>query len=763
MHRPQRLSAVTTLALLVLGLAGARSALWGQTPPPDTGGRTMTVADIIRMTTFGSQPRGYRPEDLDVPSPNGRLHAVVVKRGDVEQNTNVYSLLLFNSEALSSGAKPDTVLTLASSSNRPAIGHVRWLADNRTLVFLGERPGELPQVYTLDLGTRQLTPRTRYATEITSYDIAPSGNALVYAAKPAADTSAYPAMRQRGFVLRPAQFVGDVLTGAWAGAASEWESKPQVLVWRSGSTAPVKVTVPGSTYHSCDLNSVSVAPSGHFALIECQRERAPAGWKGYTEPWLARLVAAGTTFAEFALLDLDRGTVAPLVDAPIYGATSRWAPDGASIVIANAFLPLDTTDSTEQHVRANRPGIAEVDVRTSRVTVIAHRDSLDPVAWDSTSNTVDFVAGMNGTGALDGPHVGYRKTPHGWVEVRGARAAPTPTVLVVDQGLNQRPRLVAVDRRTKQRTVVLDPNPQLATLHLGREEIVQWRTKGGAVRVGGLYRPPDFVPGRRYPLVIQTHGFDSTAFAPDGTYPTANAAQPMAAHGMLVLQVGRDHAMVNDILTPREAPNAMEEIEGAIDHLDSLGLIDRSRVGVIGFSRTCFHVLYTLTHSKYPIAAAAITDGVDFGYLQYMLFQNARLASGETLDEYGGVNGGPPFGKTLDTWRERAPGFNLDHVTTPLRLEAIGVGAVLAEWEPYAGLLLQHKPAEMAVLPDGVHLLIKPWERIASSQTNADWFRFWLKGEEDPDPAKGEQYARWHELRKLQREQAAGDTAGSKR
>src|SRR5438034_4960141 len=37
----------------------------------------MTVADIIRMTTFGSQSHGYLPEDLDVPSPDGRLHAVV--------------------------------------------------------------------------------------------------------------------------------------------------------------------------------------------------------------------------------------------------------------------------------------------------------------------------------------------------------------------------------------------------------------------------------------------------------------------------------------------------------------------------------------------------------------------------------------------------------------------------------------------------------------------------------------------------------------
>ena len=79
---------------------------------------------------------------------------------------------------------------------------------------------------------------------------------------------------------------------------------------------------------------------------------------------------------------------------------------------------------------------------------------------------------------------------------------------------------------------------------------------------------------------------------------------------------------------------------------------------------------------------------------------------------------------------------------------------MLEEWEPYAGLLLQHKPVELAVLPEGTHLLVKPWERLASSETNADWFRFWLKGEEDPDPAKRAQYERWRALR-AQQEQAS--------
>ena len=50
---------------------------------------------------------------------------------------------------------------------------------------------------------------------------------------------------------------------------------------------------------------------------------------------------------------------------------------------------------------------------------------------------------------------------------------------------------------------------------------------------------------------------------------------------------------------------------------------------------------------------------------------------------------------------------------------------------------------------DGLHVLEKPRERLVASGGNLDWFCFWLKGEEAPDPAKAEQYKRWRELRKL--------------
>jgi len=150
-----------------------------------------------------------------------------------------------------------------------------------------------------------------------------------------------------------------------------------------------------------------------------------------------------------------------------------------------------------------------------------------------------------------------------------------------------------------------------------------------------------------------------------------------------------------------------------------------------------------LTHSKFPLAAAEAADNIDGGYFQYVLGDNALRASIE------GDKGAAPFGKGLETWMREAPGFNVDKIHTPLRLESESAG-ILYLWEMFSNLRYLGKPVELFVIPNGVHILQNPAQRLASQGGTVDWFCFWLKGEEDPDPAKHEQYARWRDLRKLQ-------------
>ena len=93
----------------------------------------------------------------------------------------------------------------------------------------------------------------------------------------------------------------------------------------------------------------------------------------------------------------------------------------------------------------------------------------------------------------------------------------------------------------------------------------------------------------------------------------------------------------------------------------------------------------------------------------------------------------------------------MDKVETPLQVVALdNHQSLMGMWEPYAALRYLQKPVDLIVIPDSEHVMTNPGERMTSQGGTVDWFRFWLKGEEDPDPAKAEQYKRWRELRKLQ-------------
>jgi len=128
--------------------------------------------------------------------------------------------------------------------------------------------------------------------------------------------------------------------------------------------------------------------------------------------------------------------------------------------------------------------------------------------------------------------------------------------------------------------------------------------------------------------VIQTHGFKQDKFWIDGPWSGAFAAQPLASKGFVVLQVGssvdpwEDEKYAN---TLQEVDRHMAAYEGAVDYLDKRGIVDREKVGLIGFSITTYYLAYTLTHSKHHFAAATLADGFDGEKMNVFTVFDARL------------------------------------------------------------------------------------------------------------------------------------------
>jgi dipeptidyl aminopeptidase/acylaminoacyl peptidase len=272
---------------------------------------------------------------------------------------------------------------------------------------------------------------------------------------------------------------------------------------------------------------------------------------------------------------------------------------------------------------------------------------------------------------------------------------------------------------------------------------------------GRLYYPAEYAPGRRYPLVIQTHSFAPReefslygrgAWSPaTGPGISVYVAQLLAGRGMFVLH-GRVSNVPGEATYLRRTQIGIEGTEALVEQLVREGKVDRERVGIMGYSATGWDVAYALTHSSFPYAAAITDDNKDGGYLQAAM-SNWVFGLGEEM------MGAPPFGEGLSAWLEHSPAFNAHRVTTPLLLTVSSSGAKLAAWETFSRLRYLRKPVEYFLIPDqerGSHGLQNPRQVLALQERALDWWCFWLKQEEDPQPAKAAQYTSWRLLRALQ-------------
>jgi dipeptidyl aminopeptidase/acylaminoacyl peptidase len=703
--------------------------------------RSVTVADTIEMREWADRNYGAGASSagrVGVFSPDRSHFLVVLRKGNLTSNTNEFSILLFETNAALQGAKPQSLITMSSSSNREGIKNVRWLGDNQTIVFLGENPGETPQVYSLNIKSGKLRKLTSHHTAIVAYDISRNGDQIVFEAHPRSlKTIDTPQTRRSGLVIT-AGYPDNLLTED-CGTERADRSEQLFVQGRDGLVSQIE-----TENFISDWEPLSVAPNGRFALVSVYLKNVPQAWAEYEDeilrPYLLedRKIEEYSNVRQYWLLDTNTKKLQAVLDAPLSsGATGfAWVNDGQSLVISGTYLPLDVADPQARKVRARLPFLAEVSLPGREYFPITSR-RLTVQEWDNSTGTLLLKAAENDTASA------WAKQGSAWHETPHNVNAPAVAHLevVLEEDFNTAPQLYLLDRGQNRYIHLLDLNPQFGKLSFGKVTEFRWRTTDGHEVVGGLYLPPDYKEGIRYPLVIQTHGFDKDRFWIDGPFSSAFAAQPLAAKGIVVLQVGR--AVQPDLVksatnTPDEGPREMAAYEGAIDDLDRRGLIDRERVGIIGFSRTAFRVGYTLTHSKYHFAAATLADGFEGGYVNYVLFQGADSV---------GVNGGLPSDAALALWLKRSPGFNLDKVRAPVRIEEYAYGSLLGGWEWFSGLSFRKKPVELIWIPFGTHLLVKPWERLVSQQGNVDWFEYWLHSRSDPDPAKREQYRRWDRLR----------------
>ncbi len=743
--------------LLSLGLIFANTALAADVTSQMN--RRFEVHDSVEMSHFGTLADSA-PDDLDedgIVSPDGRYFVKVTHRGVLPAGVTEGTIWLFETQSVQRSIrdsrlevpKPMPWVRMSATANGGlgidvldagnTITSPQWSEDSRSLTFLGRDGRVNRQLFTVDLGTQTVKALTPSNQDVLTY--ARSGAEFVYLVGPDADLQAQQAWVSSGPGI-PDITVGTetplmpLLYPHFRGNA--YGEPLEVELWRVhvGRAQPIVNAQRGAP--------IKLITSYRTLLVSLSHDGTSAVTIARDAGNAENTNGAASTL-RYRITDLRSGVSKPISDAPI----ARQAPgrflaaysrDGSQLAITKVQLA-GSRDASKAPTVCNI-AIVQLDTYGEQCAAGANeKDKIYSVEWLTGHDAIHArYRRSESPGYAD---VVLRQLESAWVVDKRAAEAVRPLLdLSVHEGLNDPPVLMATDTHSGRSRPIFDPNPQLASIALGSVSVYRWKDPHGRDVMGGLVMPPDFAPGKRYALVIQTHGFDPGQFFRVGYSDTSNSGRALAARDLLVLQVREPYAKGGG--SWRDGTElGLDVYLAAIDKLAAEGLVDPTRVGISGFSYTGWLVANAITGAPQRFAAAEIANSDPVTLTGYYEYVGTPLAATDA-NFYVGAR---PYGEGLKTWIDRVPSFSTDKITAPVLFQPADPWHLLGIWDLYAALLDQGKPVELQYMRTGEHVIRKPLQVLAHQEIIVDWFDFWLNGHEDSASTKAKQYERWDKLR----------------
>ena len=361
---------------------------------------------------------------------------------------------------------------------------------------------------------------------------------------------------------------------------------------------------------------------------------------------------------------IDAGTkqVRVIAGAPSSNVSPQFSPDGSMV----AFLGLSPADllAWRLYVVPNTGG-------TSLRVAADFDEDIQEFRWADDSAALYFSAshGMDRhiyRAALDGRALQVDRFPIGVARgfaIRNGKFAfmyESPSqgaeVYTATPGRGE----LAATKRTEM-------NPYLAHLSLGKTEVVRWKNKkDGMAMEGLLVTPPDYQPGKAYPLLLVIHGGPTDQFDTGFRlwYARAYPVHVFASQGYVVFKpnprgsggwgVKFRQATLKDF-----GGADYHDIQDGVDELIARGIADPDHMGVMGWSYGGYMTAWTITQTS-RFRAASVGAGMTNLYSLY----------GTSLFPFWleWYFGGPPW-QARELYMARSPMTFVDHVTTPTLIQ----------------------------------------------------------------------------------------------
>lgn len=549
-----------TLLAAALGLAGCATAQAAPAPEP----RTFQPSDVARLQTVVDAticPDGQRVayavavprEPFDGKDGPARVHLGVWGPGG---KTRIYV------------------------GGKSSVGQVRCKPDSAAISFLAKRGDDKDRaLYQIPVDGGEATRLLVHKGGIRSYSWHPDGNVVAFLAtepKPKEEKS----LEDKGFDAKVYE-----------------ESAEPVRVWIA-TLAP-----PGEDAEEPTMLALEGSASElHWSPDGTRLAVAMAPTSLIDDHYMKRRVR---------VVDPKSGKVLARLDNPGKLSKIRWSPDSKRLALLAGG---DITDPS-----AGRLLVGDASGGALLAVLPDLEGAFQDLAWRDAASVVAIVNESTKT-SVRTVHLDTGEATdvlaakeHAWYRLSLARESGK-LALLGDSPSHPREVFVS-DLTGAAPTRATNVNPWLADIALGKQEVIRFPARDGLEIEGLLIHPVRRKKGRRVPLIVQVHGGPESHYRNGWLTYYSYPGQVAAGRGFAIFypnyrgSTGRG-ATFAKLSQGDPAGKEFDDVVDGVDHLVSIGLVDKAKVGITGGSYGGYASAWGATFYSDRYAASVMFVGI---------------------------------------------------------------------------------------------------------------------------------------------------------
>jgi dipeptidyl aminopeptidase/acylaminoacyl peptidase len=656
--------------------------------------RVPTFEEVISLRSIGGV----------TISPDGRHVAFTVQTTD--WNDNRYDTEIWLSK---NGSSPfQLTATPKNSSTNPAFS-----PDNHWIAFLADR-GNKNQIHVIRVDGGEAKVITKEEEGISNFQWHPGGKSILFS-KPEKEDKAKKDREKKygGFETDDREYT---LTHLW-----QVDFAPDLL---DPSEQPCYETTDSlKAKAGCiELPKAKRITEGKFTVtaFEVAPDGTRVAFSHQPDPLIHSFIKS-----DISVVDIGTRAITPLVTNPGPDALEDWSPDSKEILFTTNLS--DTTSNFYTNSKLFAVALAN---RAVRALAKDLDEDLGGFAWNKTGiyssvwnktnrhlYKVDPATG-NHSVALSTPHqiYGFSFSDDGSRLAFAGRNGDELNEIFVVSPHDWRPHKLT------------NMTGQISGWNVAQSEVIQWKSKDGATIEGVLHKPQNYDPAKKYPLLVIIHGgptgIDTPTPVPGYVYPVLQWLDK----GCLVLRPNyRGSAGYGEAFRSLNVKNLgvgdMWDVMSGIDYLDKRGIIDKSRMGSMGWSQGGYISAFLTTNTD-AFKAISVGAGIS-NWMTYYVNTDIHPFTRQYLKA-------TPWSDEM-IYKKTSPMTNINKAKTPTLIQHGEFDRrvpIANAYELLQGLRDRKVPTELVVYKGFGHGITKPKERLAATLHNWQWFNKYVWGDD---------------------------------